>query len=309
MYSRWFNLTVVVLWLSTMSWLVWEKVIPPLREGEPPSYQTIVQAQKENPLVGWKMLLNGRQLGWALSEALTLENDLTEIHSQVHFDQLPLRELIPRWLRVLLPPISEHSLQSNLRMNTQSTLTIDPLGRLTSFRSTVKIDPLDEAIKMQGTVEGTQLKVTVSSSEFSHSTEAYLPEDALVADAFSPLTQLPDLHEGQTWPVPVYSPLRPPGKPMEILVATVERIEPLNWNGRAEDTWLVVYRRDSGFGLGSRKTPRGRLWVRRDGTVLKQQVMLLDFTMTFVRMTDEEAADRRLLPTTDVPSSTHRSTD
>jgi hypothetical protein len=84
--------------------------------------------------------------------------------------------------------------------------------------------------------------------------------------------------------------LRPPGNPLEILHAEVERLETITWNGHREETWLVVYRRDSGFVLGGNKSPRGKLWVRRDGAVLKQQVMMLDSTMTFVRLPDEEAA-------------------
>ncbi len=53
---------------------------------------------------------------------------------------------------------------------------------------------------------------------------------------------------------------------------------------------LVVYRSDRGYGLGRDERPRGRLWVRGDGTVLKQQVMIFNSTMTFVRMSDEQAA-------------------
>ena len=45
MYSRWFNAAVVVLWLATMSWLVTEKVLPPLLVGEPPSYHQVIEAQ------------------------------------------------------------------------------------------------------------------------------------------------------------------------------------------------------------------------------------------------------------------------
>jgi len=52
----------------------------------------------------------------------------------------------------------------------------------------------------------------------------------------------------------------------------------------------VVYRSDPGHGLGSDEHPRGRLWVRRDGTVLKQQVMIFNSTMTFVRLPDDQAA-------------------
>ena len=296
MYSRWFNMAVVMLWLVSMTWLVQEKVLPTLREGEPPSYRTIVEAQRKNPVVGWKMSLDGHELGYALSEAKGLEDGLTEIHSRVHFDNLPLEKMLPAWLKAILQLSDYKPLDNNLSMDTVGLLTIDPLGRLTDFESTLRIDPLAGTIKLQGTVEGTKLKVTATLSGVSHSTEAYMPPKALVADAFSPQTQLPGLRQGQTWKVPVYSPLRPPSNPMEILEAKVERLDLVKWNGRTEELWLVEYRRDSGFGFGGRAKPQGRLWVRRDGTVLKQQMMIMNSTLTFVRMTDEEAAESKLLP-------------
>ena len=43
-------------------------------------------------------------------------------------------------------------------------------------------------------------------------------------------------------------------------------------------------------GVGDKSSPRGKIWVRRDpeGTVLRQQAMLLDSTVIFDRMTDEQ---------------------
>ena len=211
-----------------------------------------------------------------------------EVRSQVHFDQLPLADLAPPWLRTLLK-VGKRSVV-RMEMYAESTLTIDPLDGLERFESVLRLDPLEDAIVLRGTIEGTRLKLAVRAGSFQGNTEAYLPPDALLGDALSPQTQLPGLRQGQTWTVPVYSPLRPPGNPLEILQAKVERMERIAWGGRSEETWVVVYRRDSGFVLGGRKTPRGKLWVRRDGTVLKQQVMILDSTMTFVRLPDDEAA-------------------
>ena len=94
----------------------------------------------------------------------------------------------------------------------------------------------------------------------------------MLGDAWSPQTLLPGLHTGQTWNVPIYSPLRPPKAPLEILQATVEGSEPILWDGQTEEVWLVVYRNDAGAGLRNNESPRGQLWVRRDGTVLKQEV-------------------------------------
>ena len=37
MSNRWFSLAVVLFWLASMSWLVSEKVVPPLRVGDRPA--------------------------------------------------------------------------------------------------------------------------------------------------------------------------------------------------------------------------------------------------------------------------------
>jgi len=295
MYSRWFNFTVVALWLAAMTWLTWVKIIPRIREGEPPSYQTIAEAQRKNPVVGWKMLLGGKHLGTAVSEARLVDDGLTEIHSRVHFDSLPLRELLPAWLDAVLGLIDEQSLGDDLSMDTTSVLTIDPLGRLTDFESTLAMEPLDNSIKLRGSIEGTKLKMNVSMPGMSRSTEAYIPPNALITDSFSPQAQLPGLRQGQAWKVPVYSPLRPPNSPMEMYEASVEGIEVITWGGRGQQVWLVEYRRDSGFSISSRAKPQGRLWVRRDdGMVLKQQLLIMNSTLTFVRMTEQEAEENPL---------------
>ncbi|MEE8452067.1 MAG: hypothetical protein V3R99_09140 [Thermoguttaceae bacterium] len=288
MYSRWFNIAVLLLWLSTMGWLLVEKILPPLLVGDPPSYRTILDAQKNEPPAGWQMYFNDRQLGWALNLVSRLPNDVTEIHSRVHFNEIPLRSLAHGWARTLLrlmdiPPI-------DLRMDADSTAVIDPLGRLMRFESALRVDGLEDVIRVLGTIDGNRLKLEVRAGGLPDTMETFLPADAVVVDAFSPQSQLPGLRAGQTWTVPVYSPLRPSGSPLEILYATVEGTDPIIWDGRMEHAWLVVYRSDPGVGLGSNDSPRGRLWVRRDGTVLKQQVMIIDSTMTFVRLTDKQAA-------------------
>jgi hypothetical protein len=288
MYSRWSNAAVVILWLSAMSWLLVEKVLPPLLVGEPPSYRTILKAQRGEPPVGWKMSFDGRRLGWAVSTITSLPDDITEVYSWVHFDQLPLDDLAPGWLRSLVR--SAEQTPSLLTMDAKNTTWIDPLGHLSSFKSEVRVTPLSDAIRMQGTIEGNQLKFEIRTGGLSYEMEAQVPQDALLSDALSPRTQLPGIRPGQRWTVPVYSPLRPPSNPLEILQAEVDGSEPIVWNNRTVETLLVVYHSDAVYGLGSRERPRGKLWVRPDGTVLRQQVMIFNSTMTFVRMSDEEAA-------------------
>ena len=288
MYSRWSNAAVIILWLSAMGWLLVEKVLPPLLVGQPPSYRTILEAQRREPPVGWRMSFNGQRLGWALSTTERLEDDLTEVRSWVHFEELPLDDLTPGWLRALVRLVEQPV--GRLKMDARNRTLIDPLGRLSSFRSEVRVQPFDDLITMQGAMEGTRLKIEIHTGGLVYEAEERIPPNALLSDVFSPRTQLPGLHAGQTWTVPVYSPLQPPSHPLEILQATVKGSESIVFNGRREDAFLVVYRSDPGRGLGNDERPRGRLWVRGDGTVLKQQTTIFNSTMTFVRLSDEKAA-------------------
>lgn len=288
MYSRFFNIAVCMLWLSTMTWLINQKVMPALWIGQPPNYRTILQAQEREPPVGWNLWINNKKLGWALS---TLEDQLQgpkEIRSRVHFDQLPIQELTSGWNRALLRLIEQPS--GKFEMDAQSTLTIDPLGKLLRFDSKIYLEPLSNVLRMQGIVDGQRLHVEIRSGDFSYSTDAPLPQHALLSDTLSPQTQLPNLATTQTWTVPVVSPLKSTSSLIEILHATVEEKEPIYWNGEIHDAWLVVYRNDPGFGFGSNSAIRGKLWVLGDGTVIKQQAMIFDSVLSFIRMSRDETA-------------------
>lgn len=289
MHSRWFNAAVLTLWVATMSWLVTEKVLPPLLVGEPPSYNRIIEAQKDAPPVGWRISINQRPIGWALSQTQLQPSGLTDIHGRVHFDALPLDDMLPGWLRALARLIRQP--MSCLTMDARNVLTIDGLGQLVRFDSTMRVDPLNEVISVRGAVEGRQLELVVRSGNMTFTNEKFLPSDALLTDALSPQSQLPGLRAGQKWTVPVYSPLWPAKTPMEIVQAKVEALEPIAWSGQVERCWLVVYRNDSGSGSAENQTPRGRLWVRRDGTVLRQQVLLFDSIITFDRLDEDEALE------------------
>jgi hypothetical protein len=124
--------------------------------------------------------------------------------------------------------------------------------------------------------------VTVRSGKFVYTTQSFLPTDALVGDVLSPRDRLPGLRVGQTWTVPVYSPFRPATSPMEILQASVERETRLTHAGVSTPVLLVIYRAETGS-TGS-QVLRGRVWVDRDGLVLKQEMRFQDSRLTFERM-------------------------
>lgn len=288
MDSRWYTTSVVLIWLASMSWLVTSKVLPALLVGDPPSYRAIVEAQKQSPPAGWDLTLNGNSLGWALSMALPAADGGTELQGWIHFRRLPLTDATPGWLKSMFQ-LMEQPLEVP-KMDARSIFTIDRQGRLTGFRTAVRLAPFRDEIIFRGEVEGTKLMLTVQAKDFVSPppTEIYLPPGALVGDSLTPQPKLPGLRAGQQWSVPIYSPLRPM-QPVEVLQATVEKSELISWGGEVIDCWVVTYRNDPGAGLGGQTPPRGGVWVRHDGTVLKQDMRLFDSTLTSVRLTDEQA--------------------
>ncbi len=294
MYSRWYNVAVVFLWLSTMSWLVTQKVLPSLLIGEPPNYQRILAAKRLTPVVAWSLAWNDRRLGWAVSSTSPGLNGLTEVNGCVHFDHLPLRDMVPGWLHEFLQPLDPMS--NRLRMDARSSLVFDPLGRLSRFESAVGFQPKEDVITLKGKIEGPKLEITIHCGGGApYELELPAPRNAMLSDALSPQSHLPGLREGQRWTVETYGTLRPPTSPIEIVHATVEAKVPVVWNGGTIHAWLVVYRSDPGSALGSAGNPRGRLWVAPDGTVVRQEIMILNSTLTFTRLPDDEAARLALL--------------
>jgi hypothetical protein len=177
---------------------------------------------------------------------------------------------------------------NQMRLDAQSELIIDALGRLVQFDSAMRLEPFREVLSVHGVVEGDKLQLQLRSGGTSFTREMKLPSQALLSDALSPQTQLPGLRLGQAWTVPVYSPLWLAKAPMEIIYAKVEGKESILWDDAVQETWLVVYRDEPESGAMAGRAPRGKGWVRRDGTVLKQEMLFVDVAVTFVRLPDEE---------------------
>lgn len=303
MYSRWFNVAVVGFWLLTMGWLVRAKILPSLVVGDPPTYRTILADRKtQNSPVTWSISLNDGPLGWAEARNRVLDNGVTEMRSHVRINRLPLAEITPGWMNSLLNlwagPREFSELE--LSVDVQSSLEIDPLGRPIGFYSRAllgdegvlpndtRLDALvvpgTVQVTIQGVVEGSQLKLKVRTGQLVYNTKAYLPPNALMSDALSPQSSLPNLKVGQSWTMPVYSPLRPPTAPVEVLQATVEREEHILWQEHLVGTYVVVFRSDPGAELSGNQAARAKAWVHSDGTVLKQEVMLMSNRLTFERL-------------------------
>jgi hypothetical protein len=282
MYSRFFNIVVCLMWLTTMTWLITQKVVPAIWVGQPPNYQTILEAYRQEPQVGWNLYFNNKPLGWALNTLEGPDAGPKEIHSYVHFHELHLEELTSGWGRALFRMMEQPD--GVYDMDIQSMLTIDSLGKLSRIDMKIRLEPVHSVLRMHGVIDGMQLHIDVHCGDFSYATDVPLPQYALLSDALTPQSQLPNLATGQTWTVPALNPLRPASNLVEMYYATVEGKEMIQWGGEMRDTWLVVYRTDPGVNFGTDSGIRGKIWVLQDGTVVQQLAMIFDSDLSFVRL-------------------------
>lgn len=287
MYGRWFDVTVVLLWIASMSWLVVTKVAPSLFIGDPPPYSVILAAQREESPVGWLMEWDDRPVGWAVITTTPMPQGLTEVRSRVHFDNLPLNEMMPEWLRGVLPRFGKALIQADSR----SIMVFDPLGHLSRFETAVSFQQQEPFVKIRGTIDAGKLAIWIRVGDIKpYEMTVPVPREAIQGDTLSPQSRLPELREGQKWTMETYSPLRPPTDPREILCATVDSRASLVWDRQLVNAFLVVYRSDPGAAIGSAGSVRAKLWVHQDGRVLKEQIMVLNSTLSFFRMTPRNAA-------------------
>ena len=300
---------VIAFWFLTSGWLFVAKILPSLRPGSPPGYQALYASGGRLVPVAWTVLWNDAPVGWALTETERTENGGLDVASRLHFQRLPMEELLPAWAGALVQRLFTQ--QAAASFDASGRLTIDGEGRLRQFTSTVHVPGADERIVLDGTIEDGTVQIALRAGELHYDTSRHLPNHIMVGDELSPQASLPGLFEGRRWTVPIYSPLRPGHAPLEILHAVVGGEETLFWENELKRVHVVAYHEDP----SSPREPRCRLWVDLDGRVLKQESAVLGAQLAFIRRTEEAAA--RLademrdtdIPDTDIPDTDIPSTD
>ncbi len=295
MPSRGYLIPALVLWFVATGWLVKTKILPTLTSGSPPEYEEILprQAVTLEP-VRWAIRWNERDIGWAENRISRSIDGTGSVVSEVQFEQLPVADLLNDVLGVV-GRLTGSLLMKDLGpidLRVVSTLSFDNYGALNRFDTLVGVGTIPELLKIDGKVDGDLLDLTVrvqsgpaKPREIYHD-QVRLPPDVLVADTFSPRPKLANLRQGQTWTFQSYRPLMP-HDPLTLIAATVEAEQLIGWNGQLVKTNVVTYRGDAGSGLSSTRTPISRAWVAKDGTVLRQEIMLASIRVQFVRLPDD----------------------
>jgi hypothetical protein len=278
MGNRIFVGVVVVLWAGTMSWLMVARILPPFFHGEPPAHGSI---RRDEP-VCWQIEYMGRPVGYAVSQAVPGALDTTEVHSRVLLERIAIRELAPQWMGSLVRGLGE------ITLDTRTSLVLDSFGNLSSFATKVRLNDLPLVMRVQGRVEGPELRIKIQSGEMIHEVSYPVPSQALTANELIPEPKLLQVYVGRKWQQEVFSPFRPPGSSIEILQAEVVDEGPLEQQGQSIHARRIEFRTLSAAGVAADNTLRAVVWVAEDGTVLRQDIYLMNAKLRFERRTEPE---------------------
>ena len=299
------TLFILVFWVASMGWLTFTKLLPTIENGTPPQYQDILpDSARELPPVRWSIRLNEKPIGEATNQIERREDGQANATSTVWIEELSVDELIGQRLGGLggvlfqrfqpLPASSEAA--AALSFHVRNQMEFDYFGELTGFDCIVDVADLPECIILRGTVSNEQLKllayVTIPSADGSpatrqpvHSSEMDLPAGSLIADSLSPRPRFRDLRVGQEWTFKTYRPLAP-NRPLQDVLAKVEALETIEWNGEPITAHRVVYQRPTG-GVLNLDQQLGVVWVDPTGTVLRQTMHWGALRLTFERISDD----------------------
>jgi hypothetical protein len=276
MGNRIFVGVVVVLWVGTMSWLMVDRILPPFFHGDPPIHGSLVH---DDPTC-WEIFYGGRSVGHAVSQAVPGALGTTEIHSRVLLDGIEVKELAPQWMGGLVRALGQVSL------DTRSTFVLDSLGNLSYFRTDVRLNELPMVMRVYGKIEGAELRLKVQSGEVTNEVSYPVPSFSRLTNELIPDPKMLSVYVGRKWQQEIYSPFRPPGNSLEILQAEVVDERIIEHRGERVNARKIEYRSLSSAGVSANNTLHAEVWVADDGTVLRQQVHLMDAKLRFERCTE-----------------------
>lgn len=278
MGNRIFVAVVVVLWTITMSWLFVAKILPPLDQGLPPSYRGL----RAGTQAYWRIHWNDHPVGWAANSVEGASHGTKEIWGRVLLKEIPLADLAPSLIASLVEKVG------TIQLSAVSRVELDTLGNLSAFESKLSVNDLP-AIRMNGRIDGSDLRLRIRAGDLVHKEDRHIPRGARLGSELTPDGRMPGMYVGRRWKSDVFSPFRPPTDPVELIEGEVVRTEVIRYEGGTESVRRVEFRRLSSAGVASENEIRAIVWVREDGTVLRQEVNMLDAKVRFDRVQGDDA--------------------
>ncbi len=281
MGNRLFISAVLLLWCSSMTWLVVDKILPSFFGGKPPATSGL----ETGKAVAWRVKWAGRPVGWAASLRMHGTSNTTELRNRVILQDVPLSDLAPTWMRTVVGSFG------NMKFDTQTLIELDSLGNFASFGSRVAVNDVPSVFRISGRMKDSQLVFKVRSGSLTYTTQAYIPNQAALSEALFPDARLPYMYVGRHWQKEVFSPFRSPGAPVELVEAEVVAIESLQYGDETIRVMRIDYRSLPGPGIPEDNRLQAVTWVEpKMGMVLRQDVYIANSKLRFERLPEEVAS-------------------
>jgi len=281
MANRLFVGSVIIVWLTSMSWLVVDKVLPSFYQSRPP----LTESYDTGQAIAWRVHWSGDFVGRAASLYLPGASGTNELHNRVMLEGVPLLELAPSWMRHVVGDIGKMDIDAVTRIE------FDSLDFFSSFDSRVAVNDIASVLRMSGRVKDSYLELTVRSGDLSYSTEFYTPDHSALSETLFPVGKLPYMYVGRRWQEKTYSPFRAPNLQVETVHAEVVSKVSIEFDGEQTSVLRIDYRGISQPGMSESSRLQAIAWVRPTGEVLRQEVYVGNSRLRFDRMTEEESAE------------------
>ncbi len=240
MFTRTTGLLIVPLWLAAMGWLVAHDVWPAWTAQEPPRVRATQWLAGEGKRAQYAIHGGSGRIGTIWTEYLVDANSVQRF-DLVWIDQLPIEVVA-------------------LRVTADSTYTAD--GLLDEL--TVRLQNNDVGMRLHGERFHADFSFTFEAGPVEKAFKVPLADGGLIAEAFSPYGQLPDLRVGQTWRMQVFNPIA-------AVTGVGDRFTSILVEVTGQESISTPDGERSCFVVESLTT---KAWVDRHGEVIEQEVTL-----------------------------------
>ena len=265
---------VMTLWVATMAWMVNERVLPTFLYGDPPQSGIAFQTQP----VAWDIEIDGKHSGEAVLQTLDIGYGIRETHCLIELESLPKPKSLPSYF---LPVTSA---LETLAPTIRTRMTFNAVGQMLHFKSWFWLDMTQQPMTITGKVQDNKLKLHIQTGIFGNQIEYDWPAQGFRVDELTPESRMLMLYVGRKWRREIFSPLSPIQQPMEILEAEVTEQVRVDHHGSVVEAKIVEYRSVGQAGVSEEDRLRSKMWVAKDGRVLKQQSELLGSELTLCRL-------------------------
>ena len=206
MANRVFVSAVIVLWLGSMSWLMVDKILPSLHEGEAP----LAAGYEPGVPVAWKVYWGDRPVGTAASVRRPGVLNTTSIENRVVLEDVPLLDLVPVLMRRVVGEIG------SMKFDARTVLDFDSLDNFAKFTSRVSVNEITPVLQLDGQVNGPFLELKVRFGDVPYEPKVPIANQAALSEALFPDAKLPYMYVGRRWTEEVYNPFRSPTSPVRM---------------------------------------------------------------------------------------------